>query len=116
MDDFDIGSVIVPQNIVANAVLRFVRAMNNSMDSNVETLYRLAGGRVEALEFAIKDVSPIIGVPLKNLRLKPQVIIAAIMRRDGVIIPGGTDSIQIGDRVIIITAQEGLNEIKEIVL
>ena len=114
LDSFDIGSVIVPQNIVANAVLRFVRAMNNSMESNVETLYRLAGGRVEALEFAIKDRSAVIDVPLRTLRTKPQLLIAAIIRNGKVIIPGGADTIQIGDRVIVITAQNGLDEISDI--
>ena len=114
IDSFEVGSIIVPQKIAANAVLRYVRAMNNSLDSNVETLYQLCDGRVEALEFVIKDAGRIVGVPLRDIQLKDQVIIAAIIRGRKVIIPGGADSIVTGDRVIVITAHTGVGDINDI--
>lgn len=99
----DIGSVIHPKLITAESILQYVRAMQNSIGSNVETLYQLVGGRAEALEFIIREESEVTDIPLQTLELKRGLLVCAIHRRGRVIIPKGQDRLEKGDSVIIIT-------------
>ena len=99
----DIGSVIHPKLITAENILQYVRAMQNSIGSNVETLYQLVGGRAEALEFIIREESEVTNSPLQALDLKRNLLVCAIHRRGRVIIPKGQDRLEKGDSVIIIT-------------
>ncbi len=99
----DIGSVIHPKLITAENILQYVRAMQNSIGSNVETLYQLVGGRAEALEFIIREESEVTNIPLQALDLKRNLLVCAIHRRGRVIIPKGQDRLEKGDSVIIIT-------------
>ena len=70
IDDLDLGSVIYPKYITSDSILRYVRAMQNTIGSNVETLYHILDSQAEALEFAVHDHSPVTGVPLSELKLK----------------------------------------------
>ena len=114
IERLDIGSVIYPKYITADYILRYVRAMHNSMGSNVETLYQILDNRAEALEFSIKENSQITGTPLMNLSLKDNLLIGCIHRHGKIIIPRGHDSIEVGDTVIIVTTQKGLHDIQDI--
>ena len=109
-------SVISPKEITANQIIRYVRAMQNSLGSNVETLYKLVGGRVEALEFRVKPDFPHIGIPLKDLTLKPNLLLACITRGDRAILPGGGDSIAADDRVVVVTTNQQLRDLSDILL
>jgi trk system potassium uptake protein TrkA len=88
--------------------------MQNSIGSNVETLYKLVDGKVEALEFSIREQSPVVGIPLMELKLKRNLLIACINRGGSVITPNGQSTIQRGDTVIVVTTQKGLGDIKDI--
>ena len=89
--------------------------MSNSLGSNnVETLYKLIGDKAEALEFWIREKSPVVGVPLQKMNLKPNILLACINRRNNVIIPGGQDMIQLGDTVVVVTTNTGLHDIRDI--
>ncbi len=114
IDSLDLGSVLYPKNITAEYILQYVRAMQNSIGSNVETLYRLIEGKVEALEFRVNEESRLVGVPLKELQLKENLLIACINRKGIVITPGGQDSIQLGDTVVVVTTNQGFNDLKDI--
>ena len=115
LDNLDIDGFISPKTIAANNIVRYVRAMKNSVgSSNVETLHRLINDRVEALEFKVREASPVVGVPLKNLKTKDGLLVATIIRKTKVIIPGGNDSIEIGDSVIIVTTNKRLTDLKDI--
>lgn len=110
----DIGSTIYPKYITADIIVRYVRAMHNSIGSNVETLYHILDGRAEALEFTIKEESAVIGIPLMDLDLKDNLLIGSIHRNNEVHIPRGQDSILLGDTVIVVTTHEGLHDIRDI--
>ncbi|MBD5522109.1 MAG: Trk system potassium transporter TrkA [Lachnospiraceae bacterium] len=114
IDSLDIGSVIYPKYLTAENIIKYVRAMDNSLGSNIETLYRLNDNRVEALEFYIKEGSPVVGIPLQNLQIKPNILICAINHRGTITIPGGQSIIQVGDTVIVVTTNTGLNDIRDI--
>ena len=89
--------------------------MQNSIGSNVETLIKLNGGRVEALEFKIHSGSPVIGIPLMQLSLKRDILIGCINHRGTIIIPKGQSVIEEGDTVIVVTTKSGLSDIKDII-
>lgn len=110
------GSLISPKDINANHVVSYVRAMENSgRSNNVETLYRIFNGDVEALEFVVLENDPrIIGVQIKDMNTKPDVLVSTIVRKNRVIIPNGTDCFMVGDHVIIITKLQQLNDLRNI--
>lgn len=100
----ELDTVIYPKNITSESIVRYVRAMKNTIGINVETLYSIIKGKVDAAEFIIKDNSPVVGKPLMELKLKPDVLVASIMRDRKVIIPRGGDTIEVGDSVIIVSS------------
>lgn len=112
----DLDTVIYPKNITADMIVRYVRAMKNTMGSNVETLYNVIKGKVEASEFIVKENSPISAAPLSELKFKKNVLIAAILRDGKVIIPRGHDVIQTGDAVVIVSECIALSDISDVLL
>ncbi len=114
IDKLELGSVIYPKYITAEAIIAYVRAKTASMDSNVETLYHMFDSRAEAIEFRVSGQSDITDVPLKDLDLKDNLLIACINRSGRIIIPGGMDSIQAGDTVVIVTTHTGFQNLEDI--
>lgn len=110
----DLDSTIYPKNITSDMILRYVRAMKNTIGSNVETLSSVIKGKVEAAEFIIKESSQITDKPLAELKLKDNVLVAAILRGKTVIIPRGHDMIQKGDAVVIVSHIAALHDINDI--
>ena len=110
----DLGSVLYPKHITAEYIIRYVRAMQNSIGSNVETLHQLIEDKVEALEFYVDRQSPVIGIPLKDLELKSNLLICCINRRGTIITPGGQDTIEAGDTVIVVTTNTGFQDLTDI--
>lgn len=114
ISSMDLGSVLYPKFITAEYIIRYVRAMQNSIGSNVETLYRLIEDKVEALEFRVSSDSPLIGIPLKDLKLKENLLIGCINRRGDIITPSGQDAMEAGDTVIVVTTNTGFHDLKDI--
>jgi trk system potassium uptake protein TrkA len=115
VSEMPVGSLISPRLITAERILRYVRAMQNTVGSNVETLYKMADNRVEALEFRVRTNMSLLGNPLMELRLKKNLLIACINRRGKIIIPGGQDTIEMGDTVIVVTTNTGLSDLSDII-
>ena len=78
----------------------------------VETLYKIVANRAEALEFRVMNDPAIVGIPLEKLRLKDNLLVACINRNGRIRSPRGKDVIETGDRVIIVTTNTGLNDLK----
>ena len=112
--ELDLGSVIYPRLITSEAIIAYVRARRASIDSNIEALYNLFDGRVEAIEFSIDETSKVTDTPLMKLKLKDQVLVAFINRNGKIILPSGQDFIQVGDTVMIVTTHHGFDEIEDI--
>ena len=106
--------VINPKTLTGEYIARYIRAMQNSLGSNVETLYRLHEDRVEALEFRAKQSSNVIDTPLSGLNLKDDLQIICINRNGKIILPQGGDSIKAGDSVVVITKHKGLSDLNDI--
>lgn len=109
-----LDSLISPKMLTANMIVQYVRAVQNSGGSNISTLYKLVDGRVEAIEFVARSGSRVLGIPLCNLKLKPNLLIAGIIRRNRVIIPSGGDWIEAEDSVIVVTTNRYLQDLDEI--
>lgn len=114
IDTMDVGSIYNSRHSASNLICRYVRAMHNSVGSKVETLYKLLGGRVEALEFRVAEGAPVCGTALSQLKLRPNVLIGSIHRNGRAIIPSGQDTIEPGDTVIVVTSVTGLSDLGDI--
>lgn len=110
----DLGSVIYPRYITSEAIIAYVRAKKNSMNSNVETLYHLFDSRVEAIEFRVNERSAVTGRMLKDLKLKKGLLLSFINRDGEILIPTGHDTIEVGDTVMLVTTHTGFNDIRDI--
>ena len=110
--DFD--TVICPENIVSDMILRYIRSLKGTSGSNMEALYNICKGQAEASEFVIRHQSKIVGTPLSKLKFRKNVLVAAIVRDGQVIIPRGYDMIQTGDAVIVVSKITGLHDITDI--
>ncbi|MBQ2605877.1 MAG: Trk system potassium transporter TrkA [Clostridiales bacterium] len=114
INNLNLGSVIYPKYITAENIITYVRAKQASIGSNVETMYQLQDGQAEAVEFKVKDTPSINGIPLKDLKLRPGVIVSFIIHDGQLIIPTGTDCISEGDNVMIVTSHKGFTDLTDI--
>ena len=104
--DKGIDCVISPKFLCAQHIIRYVRSMQNLSGSSVITMHHLVNNQVEALEFLVTESTKNLGKTLSEIRLKPNILIASISRMGRVIIPGGSDTIELGDTVILVTASD----------
>ena len=114
INNLNLGSIVYPRVITADYILKHVRSTSYSRNSNVEKLYKLANGRVEALEFIIKEDSAVAGIPLQNLNLRKNTLVCCIYRNNEVIIPTGQDMMLAGDSVLVVIYGYRIYDIQEI--
>lgn len=114
ISNMNLGSVVNPTSVTANSIVRYVRAMENSKGSNVEIMYKIAGGKAEALEFRVNEDSQIVGKPLSELKLKSSLIVASITKSGKATTPNGQSIIEVGDSVIVVSTETGLNDLEDI--
>lgn len=114
INKLDLGSIIYPRVITAEYIIKYVRSMNNSLNSNVESLYKLEDGKAEVLEFILKENSAVCNIPLQELKLRKNTLICCIYRNNQVIVPSGQDCMMPGDSVMIATSGYNVSDIKEI--
>ena len=110
----DLGSVIYPKQITAEAIIGYARAKQASIGSNVEVMYHLFDEKAEAIEFKVMENSNATGKQLKDMKLKPNTLVSFINRSGKIIIPKGDDSIEVGDSVMIVTKNKGFTALTDI--
>ena len=115
IESFGVDSVISPKDITAVQIIRFVRALNNSLGhANIETLYHIVDGKAEAVEFIADQTTHNLGVPFKDIQFKKNFIVAAIKRKRRIIIPSGNDFIQSGDRVVFVCSNSKVSDLNDV--
>ncbi len=114
IQELDLGSVVFPEYLTSEAITAYVRTKAAQLHSDIETLVRLFGGQVEAVEFYVSDDAKVTGKTLAELKLKENVLITCINHGGQIIIPRGDATIAAGDTVIVTTANEGFNKIDDI--
>lgn len=112
--NLNLDTIIYPKNIAAEYIVNYVRAKKNSIGSNVETMHMILDRKAEAIEFIIKENSPVLDTTIEKLNLKTNTLIACINRGGNVIIPRGKDMLKKGDRTIIVTTHSGFKDITDI--
>lgn len=111
-----LDTIVSPKKVVTDIVSRYARALENSLGSNIETLYKLMEGKAEAIEFIVKEDFPFKEVTLRDMKIKPNTLIAGILRNRRPIIPSGNDFFMAGDKVVILSAGMQLTELSDILL
>lgn len=115
LNDIGLETVVSPQIVAGNLVTRYVRALHNSAgNSQIQTLYKLVGGKVEAVEFIVPENAGYENIPFKDLQFLPNLIIGCIIRNGKIIFPGGDDVMKANDSIIVVTAGRILEDIHDI--
>lgn len=109
-----LDTVLAPRNVIANDILRFVRACQAGADAGLNSLYKLHES-VEALEFTVSDDYEFLNVPLKDLKIKRNFLVSGIVRDKEYIVPTGESKFLLGDRVLIITTDKRITDLNQIV-
>lgn len=106
--------IISPKYLTTNSVLAYVRSLDNT-ESSIESIYHIVDNRVEAAEFRIKENMPrLIGIPLKDLKIKKNILICSVVRNRQVIIPDGNTTIELGDSVVVVSKEHRFSDIRDI--
>ncbi|NLZ55515.1 MAG: Trk system potassium transporter TrkA [Clostridiaceae bacterium] len=107
-------SVVTPHHLIADRTIRYIRSIRERRGSNIDAFYRLADARVEALQFHVVEASRATGIPLMELPLRSNLLLALIQREGQLIYPGGNDVILPGDHVLVITTQRNISTLDDI--
>ncbi len=113
-DSVGLENIISPKTTTAALILQYIRAKQNSRNSNIITLYRLADERLEAIEFIIREGARYVEIPLKDLQLRSGFLIAGIIRGSKRIIPSGQDCLKVNDSVVVVTTNGKITSLDEI--
>ncbi len=98
--------VVSPRSITANSILRYLRGLEHTESSSIQTLYKIVNDKAEALEFIVTEGFDSIGVPIKDMNIRKNILLACIIRGNRVIYPHGDDTIEVGDSVIVVAKSE----------
>lgn len=108
-----LDTVVSPRNVIANHIVRFVRSFSAAKDEGADTLYKI-GNKAEALEFTVLDGFKGVNVPLKELTFKKSVLIGGIVRSGEFILPSGDSTLNVGDRVIVVSQEKQFTKLSQI--
>ncbi len=113
-EHWGLDCIVSPKMLVADKLVQYARALENSAGSSMETLYKLMDGKVEVLEFMVKSDFPQLKIPFKSLKTKPNILIGGIVRDRKIIIPSGDDMLLSGDKIVVIAANQRINNLSDI--
>lgn len=115
LSSIGLDTVISAKELATDRILSYVRALHNSEGTAVRTLYRIVDGKAEALEFSVPSDFEHNGTTFRELRLKKNIIIACIIRRNKIIFPGGNDCLEAGDTIIVVSSIERLRALDDMI-
>ena len=113
--ELGLDCVISPKYLTSSNVVSYVRSLSNTADNEIESLYHVVGNQMEAIEFRIRDqIAGLVGIPLRQVRLKKNILICAVIRKREIIIPDGSVSIELGDSVVVVSKDYHFSMVKDI--
>lgn len=107
IDALSLGSIVCPKELCCNTIIRYVRAMQNQTGAAV-SVHTIADGQLEAVEFLVDSTTRNCGIPLKNIRLRANVLIASIIHGADTEIPDGDSVFRMGDTLVIVSSGRGV--------
>ncbi len=107
IDSLALGSIVCPKELSCNQIVRYVRAMKNQTGAAL-SVHAIADGQVEAVEFLVEPATRNCGIPLKDLKLKPNVLIASISHGAASEVPNGLSTFDVGDSLVVVTSGRGV--------
>lgn len=113
-EQWGLDCLISPKKLISDIVVQYARALESSVGSSVETLYKMMDDKVEVLEFRVKASFPKLNIPFKDLKTKPNTLIAGILRERKTIIPTGNDVLLADDKVVVLAANQRINTLSDI--
>lgn len=114
IESLDIDSAVFPKVICSDVIAQYVRARKSGAGKNLEAFFRYMGNRVEITELKAAADAPGLNIPLKDLHLKKELILACIIRDGSFTIPSGISEIHTGDSVVIVTKLKGIASLADI--
>lgn len=110
----DFSSIITPKTIAVDTIMHFIHGRANAQYSDLQAIHHLANGQVETLQLLIKEENKMTGKPLSQLNFKKDILIAAIIRNGKSIFPTGEDTLQVGDKLVVITLLSNITKIYDL--
>ena len=110
-----LDTIISPRRTITDVLVRYARALQNTVGSNVEKLYKIMDGGAEALMFNVHSEFKYTDIPLKDIKFKKNILIAGILRNRKAIVPSGLDVILPGDKVVVISTDHILYDLADII-
>ena len=111
----DFSSIITPKIIAVDTIMHFIRGRVNAQYSDLQAMHHLANGQIETLQFQIKEANKMTAKPLSQLKLKKEVLIAAIIRKGKTIFPTGEDTLEVGDQLLVTTLLPNITKIYDLI-
>lgn len=113
-DSLSLGSVVCPKELCASTIIRYVRAIQNQTGA-AESVHTIADGQVEAMEFRVSETTRYCNTPLKQIKLKPDVLVVSIAHGGTTEIANGDSSYQAGDLVVVVSnGREHIGQLNDI--
>ncbi|MFC3928767.1 Trk system potassium transporter TrkA [Streptococcus caprae] len=114
IDSQEFSTIVTPKAIAVDSIMHFIRGRENAQELSLEAMHHVANGQIETLQFDILDTSKMIGQQLSTIKLKKNIIIAAIIRKGKTLVPSGYDTFQLGDKIIVISLQPNIRHINDL--
>ena len=109
-----LGSVISPRELVCSNIVRYVRAMENQTGAAI-SVHTIADGQAEAMEFLVEEHTRNCDKPLREIKLKPNVLLVSISHGAATEIPNGNSMFSWGDTVVVVTnSRESIRQLNDI--
>ena len=102
INSLSLGSYVCPKELCCSNIVRYVRAMQNQTGAAI-SVHAIADGQAEAMEFLADSSTRNCGIPLKNIRLKSNVLVVSISHGAATEIANGSSVFQEGDTVVVVT-------------
>ena len=115
LNEMGLESIVSPTQIACNIISRAVRTRLAGERAGVERIYSIMGNQAEAIEFVVSNDASYLSIPLSMLSIDSNSLVAVIVRGTRVIVPFGSDTIEKGDHVVVMTKQTGLASLDDIV-
>ncbi|WP_019769004.1 Trk system potassium transporter TrkA [Streptococcus sobrinus] len=115
IDTDDSSSIITPKSIAVDSMMHFIRGRVNAQESStLDAVHHIANGKIETLQFEIREKNKIAGKQLADVQLKKGVLVAAIIRKGKPLFPTGQDTYEVGDKIVVVTLLTNIADIYDL--